>query len=138
MNKLQLHTCDCPHEAQRFHSQSFLWLVQKENSGRKHFCAFVCTCVRFCEDTSEQLLFAVESNEVEQIMYLTLQRYKTHWNSSLCEYVCVCLCAGRPLLAIKYGCLIGWKQGSGNDHSLSTHVLTLSTSPHTHPHTHNF
>lgn len=130
MNKL--HTCDCPHEAQRFHSQSFLWLVQKENSGRKHFCAFVCTCVRFCEDTSEQLLFAVESNEVEQIMYLTLQRYKTHWNR-VC--VCVFVCG---LLAIKYGCLIGWKQGSGNDHSLSTHVLTLSTSPHTHPHTHNF
>lgn len=130
MNKR--HTCDCPHEAQRFHSQSFLWLVQKENSGRKHFCAFVCTCVRFCEDTSEQLLFAVESNEVEQIMYLTLQRYKTHWNR-VC--VCVFVCG---LLAIKYGCLIGWKQGSGNDHSLSTHVLTLSTSPHTHPHTHNF
>lgn len=126
MNKL--HTCDCPHEAQRFHSQSFLWLVQKENSGRKHFCAFVCTCVRFCEDTSEQLLFAVESNEVEQIMYLTLQRYKTHWNR-----VCVCVfVCGSPIAGYKIWML----QGSGNDHSLSTHVLTLSTSPHTHPHTH--
>lgn len=95
MNKL--HTCDCPHEVQRFHSQSFLWLVQKENSGRKHFCAFVCTCVRFCEDTSEQLLFAVESNEVEQIMYLTLQRYKTHWNR-----VCVCVfVCGLPIAGYK-------------------------------------
>lgn len=42
MNKLLLHTCDCPHETQRFHSQSFLWLVQKREQWQK---TLLCFCV---------------------------------------------------------------------------------------------
>ncbi len=41
-----------------------------------------------CKDIFAQLLFAVESCEVEDIVYLTLQHYSIYCSSSLS--VCVC------------------------------------------------
>jgi len=75
-------------------------------------------------------------------MILTLQNILQWQLKPVCVCVCVCVCVRvcvsvflftsvwyGTLLAMKYGCWSGLKQGSGNvsDHSIPTHVFDTHT-----------